>query len=409
MKLKLDTKTITGLALSKGRDEEIYWDTELEGFGYRLRRRTDGGLHPTWITQYRASGHTRRVTIGSAKKLTSPQAREAARTILARVVLGADPQSEKAAKRQQATRTLRSVVAAYLEAVQPVLRPSSFRVTKLYLTGPYFGPLHSMSVSEIEHPDIAARIRGIERSNSTTTAGAARRAISALFKWAAEEGLLGRNPINPVVNTRKPVDPEPRDHVLLDHELVAIWRACQDDDFGRVLKLLILLGNRRQEVGGMAWSEIDLQAGTWCLPKERSKNNHPHTIVLPTAALEIIRAVPQLVGRDHLFGVRAEGFTAWSRGKLDLDRRLAGVVRPWRIHDTRRTCATRMADLGVSPHAIESALNHYSGHRRGVGGVYNRSPYEREVTTALAVWAAHVLALVEDRTSTVVPFGRDMN
>src|SRR5262249_33575970 len=111
--------------------------------------------------------------------------------------------------------------------------------------------------------------------------------------------------------TRKPPEPKQGEHVLSNAELAKLWNACGDDDHGRILKLLILLGSRRQEVGGMRWSEFDLDAGTWTLPVERSKNHRSHTIVLPPAALAIIEAVPR-TSRDHLFGDRAEGFSLGS-------------------------------------------------------------------------------------------------
>ena len=113
--------------------------------------------------------------------------------------------------------------------------------------------------------------------------------------------------------------------------------------------------------------------------------------------MDIINAVPRLAHRDQLFGVSAsEGYTDWGQGKIALDDRLLGkMVEPWRVHDIRRTVATKMADLGVQPHIIEAVLNHRSGHKRGVAGVYNRSSYDREVRAALALWADHVRALVE--------------
>jgi integrase len=401
MKLRLDAKTIVGLTLSKDRDEEFCWDAELAGYGLRLRRRHDGGLLRTYAAQYRTNGRTRRVTIGNADKLTPVQAREAARKLLARVALGHDPQAEREAKRQQAARTFSSVVDAYLAAKQSELRPGSYRIAKLYLTGPYFRPLHSIGIGDITHPDIAARLSAIVRNHSTPTAGAARRAVSALFKWAMEEGWASANP---VIGTRKPADPTPRDRVLTDAELAAVWNAYGDDEHGRIVRLLILLGSRRQEVGGMRWSELDLDAGTWTLPAARSKNHHRHTVALPPPALDIIRSVPRRA-RDHLFGDRAAGgFASWHHGKRDLDSRLAGNVKPWRVHDIRRTVATGMADIGIEPHHIEAALNHFGGHRRGVAGIYNRSAYERAVKTALARWAEHVLALVEGRASKVVAF-----
>lgn len=402
---KLDAKTIAGLTLPDDKLEEIYFDARLSGHGYRMRRKRIGAsVRCTWITQYSCNGRNPRVTHGVAGKLTPAQAFEASRQVLARAALGGDPQGEKMAKRQAATKTFRAVVESYLEARTGGLRASSLRVIKLYLTGPYFRPLHAAPVSEIDHPDIATCIRSIERTNGTPTAAAARRAISTFYGWAIAEGLLGRNPVNPVIGTHKPEDPRPRDRVLSDTELVAIWKASSpDDDYGRIIRLLILLGARSGEIAGMSWSELDLDVGTWHLPKERSKNHRAHLIVLPAPALEIIRTVPQQAGRDQLFGARADcGFTAWSQSKAALDRRLGDGVKPWRGHDIRRSVATGMADIGIQPHIIEAVLNHYTGHRRGTAGIYNRSRYDREVTAALTRWADHVLVLVEGRESKVV-------
>jgi len=132
-----------------------------------------------------------------------------------------------------------------------------------------------------------------------------------------------------------------------------------------------------------------------------SKNHRAHTITLPPAALDIIRSVPR-GERDHLFGERAgSGFTGWSNAKVELDQRLDGVAA-WRLHDLRRTIATGMADIGIEPHHIEACLNHYSGHRRGPHGIYNRSTYERQVKAALVRWSEHLLALVEGRESNIV-------
>jgi integrase len=404
MLLKLDARTIAGLALARGKDEEFCWDTELEGYGLRLRRRSDGSLRRSWVAQYRTNGHTRRINLGTVEKVVPAQAREAARKILARVALGHDPQAEKEAKRRQAAHTVRSAIDTYLDTKQGVLRPASFRVTRLYLVGSYFHPLHPLAVSAVTRADVATCIRTIARKHSGSTAAAARRALSAFFAWAIADGLLG-NGANPVDGSHRPDDPKPRDRVLSDAELVAVWNACDGGtDFERIIRLLILLGSRRAEVGGMCWSELDFDLGAWMLPKERSKNGRGHTVPLSPAALALIKAVPRTT-RDHLFGDRAgAGFTGWYGAKAELDRRLAGTVKAWRIHDLRRSVATKMADIGVEPHHVEAALNHFSGHRRGVAGIYNRSSYERAVKAALARWEDHVLGLAEGReSSNVVP------
>src|SRR5262245_14145989 len=389
MKLRLDTRTVTALALSPGQRELFAWDTDLPGFVLRLQ-----GAQRTYVGQYRSTGRTRPVTIGPVERLTSTQAREAARKLLAKVSLGHDPQGEKAAQRLRTARTFAKVAEAYIDAKQNEWRPASLRAYKRYLlAGAYFRPLHAMALDEVKHPDIAARLNAIVRSHGSHTASAARKAIAAMFRWAMEEGWCGSNP---VIGTRRPTEAPPRDRVLNDAELVAAWRACVDDDFGQIVRLLILLGSRRAEVGGMKWSELDLDAGTWTLPAARSKNHRPHTVALPPTALAIIRPGLRL-DRDCLFGDRSQrGFTIWDSEKGALDRHLGDTVKPWRLHDIRRTVATRMADIGVEPHHIEACLNHYTS-RAGVAGIYNRSTYDRAVKAVLLRWDAHVLALVEAR------------
>ena len=197
-----------------------------------------------------------------------------------------------------------------------------------------------------------------------------------------------------MIGTERLKNGKPRERVLSDAELAEIWKACGDDDHGKIVRLLILTACRRQEIGGMAWSEIDREHGTWCLPESRSKNKTAHTLPLLPMMSSIIEAVPHMANRDQLFGLRrADGFSGWERGKTALDARLD--LAAWTLHDIRRTCATRMADIGVAPHIIEQILNHQSGHRSGVAGIYNRSSYEREVRTALLLWHDHVHATVE--------------
>jgi integrase len=398
--MRLDQRTIAGLHLA-GKRDAIFFDEDLVGFGLRLRASGDR-VRKSWVAQYRSNGRTRRVLIGSADKVALPDARKAARKILAQAELGDDPQGAKAQMRREAARTFRATVDTYLEARGTQVRPASLRAARLYLTGPYFRPLHPMAVNNVARSDVATCVRSITSKHSATTAAAARRHLSSFFAWVISEGLLG-NGSNPVDGSHQPDRPTSRDRVLADVELVAVWRACGDDDYGRIVRLLILLGSRRAEVGGLRRSELNLQAGSWSLPAQRSKNHHAHTITLPAAAWDIIRAVPDN-GRDCLFSDRSTvGFAAWSYAKAELDRRLAGTVKPWRLHDLRRTTATRMADIGIEPHVIEAALNHFGGHRRGIAGVYNRSSYEHAVAIALQRWSDHVERLVSGKkTDTVV-------
>jgi len=395
----LDRATVASLKLDEGKTDQIIFDADMKGFGFRLRR--DGArLRQSWIVQYRIKGRTRRLRIGDYPTINADQARKKAKTILANVHLGADPQAEKEAERAKGSRTLRSVADQYLEMKELEMqrgqyRASSLRVTKIYLTRPqYFGPLHSRAITDITVADIAGRINAINKNSGTVTAGRARSALSSMFTWAMRQGFMGPTPYNPASVTENPDARLSRDRVLKDTELAAIWHACRDDDFGKITRLLILTACRREEIGGLRWSEIDRDAGTITLPKERVKNNHEHVLPLTPLALAIIDSVPEQVGRNHLFGDRSvTGFTLWYAAKHDLDDRL-GKIAPWNLHDIRRGVATWMAENNIEPHVIEAILNHYSGHRGGVAGIYNRAKYARQMQAALSQWDDHIRTLV---------------
>jgi integrase len=318
---------------------------------------------------------------------------------LAQITLGHDPQAEKAAKRARAARTFGAAVDLFLAAKEH-LRPRTLRGLRLYLkNGPHFRPLHAVPLSEISRADIAARLSALAHQQPAS-AIAARSAISSLYAWAIAEGWCDANP---AAGLRNLPPAKSRDRVLTDAELAAVWRGCSDDDFGRIVRLLILTGARRQEIGSMAWDEYDPATGMLSLGAERTKNKRPHSVTLPLAAREIIGSVARN-GRAFLFGQRgALGFTRWSAPKQALDRQLGGAVAPWTLHDLRRTTATRLADLGIQPHVIEALLNHVSGSKRGVAGTYNRSPYFAQVKTALERWSQHVLALAAGKTDSVIP------
>jgi integrase len=184
---------------------------------------------------------------------------------------------------------------------------------------------------------------------------------------------------------------------LSDSEIAAMWRALPEKQFGAIVRLLILTGARREEVGGLRWSEIN--GDKIALPGERTKNGRPLDLPLSGAAAAIIEAQRRRADRDLIFGERDGPFQGYSKSKATLDAAL-DIVAPWRLHDIRRTVATRMADLGVQPHVIEALLNHVSGHKAGVAGTYNRSLYSAERRRALDLWATHVIALVAGREST---------
>ena len=397
--MKLTAKTTPSVKLPTGKTDHIEWDDQLAGFGLRLRANGDR-VGRSYVAQYRAGGHTRRIRIGAFEKLSAEEARKAAKKVLAQVEIGGDPQTERRNRRLAESHALKAIVDMFLAAKKPIVRASTYRGLEGYLAGPHFKPLHTTPINEITRRDVAQRITKIITENGSPSARRARAALSALYAWAMGHGLTETNP---VVGTLAPADAKPRERVLSDAEIVALWRACGDDQFGTIVKLLLLTGCRRMEICGLRWSELDMEIGILRLPRERTKNGRAHILPLPPMALDIIAAVPRIAMRDHLFGERSDlGFTQWG-DKRDLDKRLVGKVAAWTLHDLRRTCATGMANIGVQPHIIEAVLNHVSGHKVGVAGIYNRSSYEREVKAALAMWAEHVRALTEGGEKKIVP------
>jgi integrase len=258
------------------------------------------------------------------------------------------------------------------------------------------------------------RIAEIATDHGTVTAARARSALSAMFNWAIREGL--EITANPVLGTNRPATPRSRERTLSDSELAEIWTALGDDDYGRIVKMLILTGQRRDEVGGMRWVELNLSKRVWTIPGTRTKNHREHSLPLTDSAISLLP--PTSNTREHVFGDgprrkgdQQRGFSGWSKSKQMLDARILAKRRElgvngepkaplsnWWLHDLRRTAATVMADrLRVLPHIVEAILNHVGGHRAGVAGVYNLARYEDEMRAALTAWADHIDRLLRDK------------
>lgn len=301
------------------------------------------------------AGQTKRETLGKVGVLSATEARRAAAERLARVRLGGDPSAER-------------------EAV--------------YYMQKAWSPLHRTPVDVVTRAQVAARLGEIAKGSGPHTANRARTTLSSFYTWLIAEGVAEANP---VVGTRKPIREERRQRVLKPEEIRAILKALPEGDFGRIVRLLLLTAQRRDEVAEMAWAEIDLAAGVWSMPRQRTKNGLPHDVPLSRPALAIMAGAPRIEGRDLVFGSGVGGFQGFTRAKAALDK--ASGVSDWRLHDLRRTAATDMGDLGVLPHVVEAVLNHISGTKAGVAGVYNYALYNPEKRAALDLLAAHLTGL----------------
>jgi integrase len=400
--VKLTDRNAAALTLPVGKDDHVFWDSDLPGFGCRVR-----GNAKRWIVQYRVGPQQRREILGDIRRVRVEAARKAARQRFAQVELGIDPAAKRAdarAKAAAAQLTLGVVAERYLDAKKARLRLATYQAAKRYFTV-HWKALTDRPLAEIRRADVAACLQNMAKEHGRTAASRARANLSALLGWAMREGLCD---VNVVVATNDPAAGAlPRDRVLTEAELATVWRACQDDDFGRIIRLLILTGCRRLEIGELKWSEIDFDRGTMTIAGARTKNHRALTLTLPPAAIDLLRATPRCDGRENVFGTGADGFSSWSYAANALnDRIVAAEGKPlahWTLHDLRRSAATHMAEIGVQPHIIEAILNHQSGHKAGIAGVYNRASYDREIAAALQLWAEHLSALVEGRKRKILP------
>jgi integrase len=248
--------------------------------------------------------------------------------------------------------------------------------------------------------------------------------LSGLFKWALQKRKVT---VNPCIGVWHPGAPPARERVLTEAEIRWLWKASDEigSPFGAVFQLLLLTGARLAEVTGMRHGELSENGAIWTIPGERTKNHRTHLVPLPPLACEIIADIPRIESPAGFVFTTAgkRPVSGFSKAKPQLDREMlkqarseakdAGrdptkiTVADFRLHDLRRTAATGMADLGVQPHIIEAVLNHVSGHKAGVAGIYNRAVYAAEKQAALERWAAHVEGIVSGRPTKVVRMRRD--
>jgi integrase len=391
--MKLGRATVANLALPTGKSEAIIFDSDIGGFGIRIR---EGGSR-SWIFQFdNAAGKTRRITIGKVSAIDANKARAIASELHARVRLGEDPAAIKAESQARAAETFGAVLPTYLAWHRTRVRPATLRHTERHLVY-NLKALHSLPINQVDRRAIAAQLQRM--ASSPVQANRTRSSLSAFLNWCLREGLVESNA---ALATNKNIE-RPRERVLSNTELRALWNALpgDGDDYGDILRLLILTGAREREISDLQWPEINFERGIIELPAYRVKNRRKHTIPMSGTVRTILGRREQ-DGRGFVFG-RSEtrGFSGWSKCKERLDEVLK--IPAWTVHDLRRSAATGMAEIGIAPWIIESILNHVSGLKAGIAGVYNKSSHEGEKAIALQRWAEHVAAIVEGRKTKVMP------
>lgn len=380
----------------------------------------------SWAVRYRHGGRPRKLTIGPFPAFDLKAARDRARNALDAVDEGKDPAREKrkakaAAKVDAPDRDL--VPAVFSLFVDRYARPKnrSWREGARLLgllpdpakpdqlmmkKGGVAWRWQDRRIGEVTKRDIIELLDDIVDRGASTSANRTLDALRTLFRWCSDRDMIA---ISPCQGVRDPSPETVRDRVLTDDELRLVWRAAtaQGYPFGDLVKLLVLTGQRRQEVAGMTVDELDFVRRVWIIPAARSKNGEPHEVALSDPVAAILKSLPHIGGDGYLF--TSTGLTpisGFSRSKRRLDDLMLAAAKEgsahpskvriaeWTRHDLRRTVASGMAALGVAPHIVEAVLNHKSGTIKGVAAVYNLHRYEAEKREALEAWGRHVEALV---------------
>ncbi len=367
--------------------------------------------HRSWVLRYRVAGKPTKLTLGSYPGVGIAAARAAAQKALGDIATGSNPAGEKRAAREARkvvaeAKTVQAVADEFLKRHTAEKNGARWAVeTRRILDKNILPVIGAKPVASIGRADINDMLDPIADRGAPIAANRALAVARKLFAWALSRGYVDRNPCDGVA---KPGSETKRDRVLSDDELALVWRAADGIGypFGPIVKMLILTGARRDEVGAMTWAEVDLAGRLWTLPAERAKNGVAHEIPLSDSALKILESLPR-IGEKPTFVFTTTGMTpvsGWSRAKTSLDAAILKAMRKddpearplpdWRVHDLRRTVATDMAGLGVALPVVEKILNHTSGSFGGVAGVYQRFAFSNEKRAALDAWARRLDAIV---------------
>jgi integrase len=396
--MNLTQRRIDDLECPAGKKDALVFDGEQRGLGVRV---TAGG-GKSYVAQYTFAGSKRRVPLGSCSAISLAAAREAVRAILGDAARGVDTAAERKEARLKAAAdglTLADLIDQWDKLHLSAKRANYSRAATGSLRRSFAHHLDKPAAA-VDRSAVVRVLDGLSKDDKTAMAGALARYGSALYGWAIRRGTLSGNPFE-----RVPVAPTVRrERVVSDDEINRIWAGTEGPGaFNGIVRMLMLTGQRREEVARMTWDEITPDLSVWTIPTSRAKNGIAHVVPLSPQAQTVLRAAPRINrgsnddSPDLVFPGEPGVFSGWSKSKARLDGRIG--VNGWTLHDLRRTTATGLQKLGVRLEVTESVLNHVSGSRAGVTGIYQRHDWAEEKRAALNAWGEHIAVIVEGRTA----------
>ena len=368
--------SIARMRCPPGKREAFFWDASCGGFGMR----TLNSGRRSWIFQYRDEHkRTRRIALGDVSAVSLEAARAAARQHAATVTQGGNPSVQRKSRRRVAS--VLDIIDAYLSEARTRQRPGSYKETERHLRR-HAAPLHHERAEAVQRRDVASLLERVNKRSGPIAANRVRAALSAMWTWGLRTGRIEAES-NPVSFTVRQPE-KSRERTLTDAEIKTIWSVTEgEDDYSRIVRLCLLTGCRRQEIGGLRWDEIDQDR--LAIGATRMKGGIVHEVPIVPMISAALPRKPE-ASQDCVFGRRGTGFSSWTNSKKELDTRIAtaGIdMSPWVLHDLRRTFSTRLHDAGVDPIVIEALLAH---KQQGIAAVYNRASFRDAKRAALEKW-----------------------
>jgi integrase len=354
-------------------------DPELRKFGVRVRPAGAGTYTVICRNPY---GKQKWVRIGTTAELDIAQARAKARKVIERIEQGLAPFEPPPPEPASVQAVVEAWLTRHVERHRLRSGRELRRIVERYIL-PHWA---KRDFAAIRRRDVVELLDHIEDSAGPAMADGVLKVTRAIMRWHADERDETFTPIRFSSRmSRVPPQDRRRSRVLDDKELRAVWRAAEDGGaFGAMVQLLLLTAQRRTKIRQMRWADVDLESGTWSIPRAEREKGAPAQLVLPEAAINVVAAQPRFAGNPFVFH---QGMN-FARAKAAFDK--ACGVTGWRLHDLRRTARTLLSRAGVRPDVAERCLGHVAS---GVEGIYDKYSYGTEMAEALRRLAALVEAI----------------
>ncbi len=391
-------KTLTAQFVESAETPKVgqvdYWDARTPGLSLRVSQ----GGRKAWTVFFRFHGRMRRLTLGTYPILSLADARRLAATALREAQHGTDPATAK--QEARSADNFGELAQLYLDRhAKPEKR--SWREDERILKADLLPKWRNRKAHEIKRADVLALLDAIVDRGAPVMANRTRALISKIFNFGIKRGVVE---VNPAAGVENPGPERQRDRVLSEDEIRILWQALQVEParMSAIFRLGLLTAQRRSEILGMRWNELDLDAGWWTIPAERSKNNLAHRVPLAPQAATLLRQIRDASPEETL--VFRGGRVGQSLGNLQkpMRRIKKASAIDFKFHDLRRTAASHMTGIGIPRLVVSKLLNHVE---RGITAVYDRHSYDAEKRGALIKWERHLVAVAtgEKTASNVIP------